>query len=49
MKGMLPRLCWEQLYPRWEQLYPRGDPVYGSQKCRDGGSLDVNPDTSARP
>jgi hypothetical protein len=28
----------------WEQLYPRDDPVYGSEECRDGGSLDVNPD-----
>jgi hypothetical protein len=33
----------------WEQLYPRDDPVYGSKECRDGGSLDVNPDRSEWP
>ena len=33
----------------WKNLYPCDDPVYGSDECRDGGSLDVNPDASDRP
>jgi hypothetical protein len=33
----------------WEELYRPDDPVYGSPECRDGGSLDINPDTSLWP
>jgi hypothetical protein len=33
----------------WERAYPRNDPVYGSPECRDGGLMDVNPDTSDWP
>ena len=33
----------------WEQAYPRNDPVYGSPECRDGGIMDVNPDSSDWP
>jgi hypothetical protein len=49
------RLGIEEEYARtlmrlyWEELYPRDDPVYGSDECRDGGSLDVNPGTSGWP
>jgi hypothetical protein len=49
------RLGIEEAYARtlmglyWEELYPRDDPRYGSEECRDGGALDVNPDTSAWP
>jgi hypothetical protein len=33
----------------WEELYRADDPVYGSPQCQDGGSLDVNPDSSVWP
>jgi hypothetical protein len=33
----------------WERAYPRNDPVYGSAECRDGGTMDVNPDSSDWP
>jgi hypothetical protein len=33
----------------WQQAYPRNDPVYGSPECRDGGVMDVNPDSSDWP
>jgi predicted component of type VI protein secretion system len=33
----------------WEELYAPGDPLYGSPECRDGGTLDVNPDDPAWP
>jgi hypothetical protein len=33
----------------WERAYPRGDPVYGSSECRDGGTMDVHPETSDWP
>jgi hypothetical protein len=49
------RLGIEEAYARtlmrlyWDELYPRDDPIYGSDECRDGGTLDVNPVTSAWP
>jgi hypothetical protein len=33
----------------WERAYPRSDPVYGSPECRDGGTMDVHPETSEWP
>lgn len=33
----------------WERAYPRSDPVYGSPECRDGGTMDVHPETSDWP
>jgi hypothetical protein len=33
----------------WERAYPRNDPVYGSPECRDGGTMDVHPETSDWP
>ena len=33
----------------WEKAYPRDDPVYGSPECRDGGTMDVHPETSDWP
>jgi len=33
----------------WQRAYPREDPVYGSPECRDGGLMDVHPETSDRP
>jgi hypothetical protein len=33
----------------WERAYPRNDPVYGSAECRDGGTMDVHPETSDWP
>jgi hypothetical protein len=40
----LARLYWERA-----SAYPSDDPVYGSPECRDGGIMDVNPDTSEWP
>ena len=33
----------------WERAYPRDDPVYGSPECRDGGTMDVHPESSDWP
>ena len=33
----------------WERAYPRNDPVYGSPECRDGGTMDLHPETSDWP
>ena len=33
----------------WETMYPRLPKEYRSPECRNGGDLDINPDTSAWP
>lgn len=33
----------------WEELYPEEEPPYWSDECRDGGALDLRPDSSEWP
>jgi hypothetical protein len=33
----------------WRTYYARGDPQYRSTECREGGSLDLQPDTTIWP
>lgn len=33
----------------WEEIYPLQQPPYSSEECRDGGALDLEPDSSRWP
>jgi hypothetical protein len=33
----------------WELSYPRGDPVYATERCRNGGPLDLRPASNVWP
>ena len=33
----------------WDHSYPFLDPFYRSSECRDGGTMDVHPETSDWP